>query len=283
MDRKRPYTHILKNLLHEQIDEIFPLLRPGYWIEETFTVELPELRTLGEEPATEFDKGLAGLAMPGATVISRIRTEWIENSGKFERGYRVHMPETKKPCYMAIEFQMEREDDDVAGRLLTTLLRVISYAREHVEQEDVEDEEEQEGEEEQKGTVMNKGYYILPEVLCPFSQSVPAPIDTGSLKFNFMTIALWERDAREVLNTHVSAAYFLLPTMKNADANLLGLAIEELAQRFKGNDTELGRHLSGMNLMLQQSEMMSDEEKLAAQEHLKPFMHLIKTDPYEEQ
>lgn len=47
-------------------------------------------------------------------------------------------------------------------------------------------------------------------------------------------------------------------------------------------DTELGRHLTGLYLLLQQSEMMSDAEKLAAQEHLKRFMHLIKHDPYEE-
>ena len=102
------------------------------------------------------------------------------------------------------------------------------------------------------------------------------------LAFNFMVLALWEKDAREFLNTHVSATYFLLPAMKNADATLLGLAIEELAQRFQGNDTGLGRHLTGLYLLLQQSETMSDEEKLAAQEHLKRFTHLIKHDPYEE-
>lgn len=277
MEKKRPYTHILKNLLHEQIDEIFPLLRPGYWIEETFMVELPELRTLGEEPASEFDKGIVGLTLPGATVVSRIRTEWIENSGKFERGYRVHKPKTKKPCYMVIEFQTEREGKSAVGRLLTTMIRVIDYARKHVKP--VDDEDEQEG----KGTVMNKGYNILPEMLCPFPQSVPAHLNTGSLTFNFLTIALWEKDAREILNTHVSAAYFLLPAMQNADAGLLGLAIAELAQRFKGNEAELGRHLSGLNLLLQESDTISDEEKLAAQEHLKPFIHLIKTDPYEEQ
>lgn len=69
--------------------------------------------------------------------------------------------------------------------------------------------------------------------------------------------------------------------MKNADATLLGLAIEELAQRFKGDDMELGRHLTALSMMLQRSEVMSDEEKLAAPEHLKRFAHLIKDDPEE--
>ncbi len=52
--------------------------------------------------------------------------------------------------------------------------------------------------------------------------------------------------------------------------------------RFQGDDTELGRHLTGLSLLLQQSEMMSEREKLVAQEHLKRFTHLIKNDPYEE-
>jgi hypothetical protein len=57
---------------------------------------------------------------------------------------------------------------------------------------------------------------------------------------------------------------------------------EELAQRFQGDDVELGRHLTGLSLLLQQSEMMSEEEKLVAQKHLKRFAHLMKKDPYEE-
>ena len=130
-------------------------------------------------------------------------------------------------------------------------------------------------------------YYVYPAVLCPFPQAVPAPIrDTFQgevmLAFNFRKLGLWEKDAREFLNRHVSATYFLLPAMKNADATLLGLAIEELAQRYQADDMELGRHLTGLSLLLQQSEMMSEGEKLVAQEHLKRFTHLIKNDPYEE-
>ncbi len=52
--------------------------------------------------------------------------------------------------------------------------------------------------------------------------------------------------------------------------------------RFQGDDTELGRHLTGLSLLLQQSEMMSEGEKLVAQEHLKRFTRLIKNDPYED-
>ncbi len=70
--------------------------------------------------------------------------------------------------------------------------------------------------------------------------------------------------------------------MKNADATLLGLAIEELAQRFQGDDAALGRHLTGLSLLLQHSEIMPDEEKLLTQEHLKRFTHLIKNDPYDD-
>ena len=171
-----------------------------------------------------------------------------------------------------VDNDTEQEDEDV------------EQEDENVEDEDAEQEDEN-VEDEQKGTVRIS--YVYPAVLCPFPQAVPPPIrDTIAGKvihiFNFEVLGLWEKDAREFLNTHVSAIYFLLPAMKNADATLLGLAIEELAQRFQNDDIELGRHLTGLYLLLQQSDTMSEEEKLAAQEHLKRFMHLIKNDPYEE-
>ncbi|HEY3991874.1 MAG TPA: hypothetical protein VGM01_03235, partial [Ktedonobacteraceae bacterium] len=104
-----------------------------------------------------------------------------------------------------------------------------------------------EKEEEGKGTIINEGYYNYPFALCPFSSQVPQPIRNEfmgrvMLAFNFKTINLWEKDAREFLNSHAYAVYYLLPTMKNADATLLKLAIAELAQHFQDNEAELARH-----------------------------------------
>ncbi len=291
MNSKRPYKHILKNLFHEQATEIIPLLLPGYQVKQVLDVEMPELKSTEiERPPSELEQGLVGLALPEAKVLNVYKTEWIEHSGNFERAYRVKNTETDKPTYLLIEFQTEREDEELPRRLLRNFARLNRYASEDVRQEDEEVEDEQEDEEvedEHEGTVLNIGYYVYPAVLCPFPQAVPAPIrDTLDgrvmLAFNFMILGLWEKDAREFLNTHVSAIYFLLPAMKNADATLLGQAIEELAGRFQGDEMELGRHLTGLSLLLQQSETMSDEEKLVAQEHLKRFTHLIKNDPYEE-
>jgi hypothetical protein len=287
MNSKRPYKHILKNLFHEQATEIIPLLLPGYRVEQVLDVEMPDLKSTEiEGPPSALEQGLVGLALPEAQVLKVYKTEWIEHSGNFERAYRVQNAETDKPTYLLIEFQTEREDEDLPRRLLRNFARVNRYAAEDVEQED-DDIEDEDDDVEHEGTIINTGYYVYPAVLCPFPQAVPAPIqDTLEgrvmLAFNFMTLRLWEKDAREFLNMHVSAIYFLLPAMKNADATLLGLAIEELARRFQGNDMELGRHLTGLSLLLQQSETISDEEKLVAQEHLKRFMHLIKNDPYEE-
>src|SRR2546428_1789516 len=282
MNSKRPYKHILKNLFHEQATEIIPLLLPGYRVEQVLDVEMPDLKsTEMEGPPGQLEQGLVGLALPEARVVNVYKTEWIEHSGNFERAYRVQNTETDKPTYLLIEFQTEREDGELPRRLLCNFAQVNRYAAEDVEQEDDDVQHEHEG------TIMNRGYYVYPAVLCPFPQTVPAPIrDTFqgevTLAFNFRILGLWEKDAREFLNTHISASYFLLPAMKNADASLLGLAIEELAQRFQRDERELGRHLTGLSLLLQQSEMMSDEEKLGAQEHLKRFRHLIKIDPYEE-
>ena len=277
MNSKRPYKHILKNLLHEQATEIIPLLLSKYQIEQILDVELPDLiSTEIEGPPNEFERALVSLVLPEAELLKAYKTEWIEHSGHFERAYRVQNTQTDKPIYLVIEFQTEREDEDLPRRLLGNFATVNRYALKDVEREG-----------RHEATSLHTEYYVYPAALCPFPQAVPAPIRETfqgqvMLAFNFMIVGLWEKDAREVLNTHVSAAYFLLPALKNADATLLGLAIEELAQRFQGDDVELGRHLTGLSLLLQQSEMMSDEEKLAAHEHLKRFTHLIKNDPYEE-
>lgn len=295
MNGKRPYKHILKNLLHEQATEIIPLLLPGFQVTQVLDVEMPELKsTLVERPPNDLDRGIVGLALPGATVTGVYRTEWIEHSGKFERAYLIQNTETDKPCYLVFELQLEREDEDLPRQLLITYARILRYAREDVEQEeedvedeDVEEENDEDEDVERVASASKQKYFVYPYMVCPFPQAIPAHIRDEfngqvTMAFNFLKIKLWEKDAREFLNTHVSATYFLLPAMNNADATLLRLAIEELAQRFQHDEIELGRHLTGLNLMLQQSEMMSDEEKLATQEHLKRFEHLIKHDPDDE-
>jgi len=274
MDSTRPYKHILKNLFHEQATEIIPLLMPEYRVDQVIHVEMPELKsTYIEGTPGPFEQGLAQVALPGVTVLGMYETEWIEHSGKFERAYRVYGPKTKRPVYLAIEFQTEPEDEMLPIRLLRTHVRVDRYVDEDVEQYD-------EPEQEPKGN--SKITYVTPIALSPFPQSAPAPIRNETLSFNFKVLRLWEIDAQEMLNTHISACYFLLPAMKNADAPLVGLAIEELAQRFRHDETELGRHLTGLSLLLHQSETMPEEEKQAAQEHLKRFAHLIKDDPTDE-
>lgn len=284
MQTKRPYTHILKNLFHEQAAEIVPLLLPGYRIEQPIDVELPAMNSIEiEGPPGKFEEGIVGLVLPGATIVKQYQTEWIQNSGTFERAYLVQSPETSKPSFLVIEVQTEREDEMLPRRLVLNFAMVNHYAGDYVVLE--EDDDEIQGE--VKGTIINKGYYVFPYVLCPFPSAIPAHIHdefNGMVLqiFKFGVISLWEKDARELLNTHVSAIYYLLPAMKNADAALLGLAIDELARRFQDDTAELGRHLTGMSLMLQQSEVMPDKEKLAAQAYLQQYAHFIKHDPYEE-
>src|SRR5690348_1111441 len=119
MNGKRPYKHILKNLFHEQAAEIIPLLLPKYRVQQVLDVELPDLiSTELEGPPGELEQGLVKLALPEAEVLKAYKTEWIEHSGNFERVYRVRSTETDKPTYLVIEFQTEREDEDLPARLL---------------------------------------------------------------------------------------------------------------------------------------------------------------------
>jgi hypothetical protein len=273
-NKKRPYKHLLKNLFHEQATEIIPLLWPDYEVKRVLDVEMPDLKSTPiEGPVSPLEEGLVGIALPGAKVVGAYKTEWIEHSGNFERAYRVYHPEKKRLIYLVIEIQCEPEDEELPRRLLCTFVRINRYADEDGEKDFnvVQDE--------RKGTVSISGYYVEPVVLCPFPQGVPAPIRNVSLEFNFHTLGLWEKDAREFLNRQISAIYFLLPVMKNADAHLLGQAIEQLVQRFPDDPLELGRHLTGLNLLMHQSETMSEEEKVAAEKLLKPFTHLLIEDP----
>ena len=237
-------------------------------------MEMPDIKSTEiEGPPSEFEQGLVGLALPGTQVLKAYKTEWIEHSGNFERAYRVQHIDPDWPKYLVIEMQTESADGRLPRRLLCSFERANRYAVEHGEEEDT--------------TSMTWISHAYPVALCLFPQSVPAPIRDKvagkiTLSFDFMVLGLWEKDAREFLNTHVSALYFLLPVMKNADATLLGLAVEELAERFRSDDVELGRHLTGLSLLLHQSEVMSQEEKLLAQEHLNRFKHLIKDDTHDE-
>src|SRR5439155_20512216 len=134
-------------------------------------VELPELKTIEMEgPPSELDKGIVGLALPGAEVTKVYRTEWIEHSGKFERAYRAQSTETDKPIYLLIEFQTEREDEELPRRLLSHFATVDRYVQEEIELEDEVEQEDKDVEEvrEQKGTIVTT--YVDPIALCQFPQ-----------------------------------------------------------------------------------------------------------------
>lgn len=297
MNKKRPYDHLLKNLFHEQATEIIPLLLPDYRVEEVLSVEMPDLESIPvDRPPTPFEEGIVGLIEPEAKVERVFKTRWIEHSGNFECTYRVWNTKTETTEYLLIECQNEREDEELSRRLLANFASVSLYVEEEEERRAASKPKsksksrpkakDEAAEGEQKGTIMP--CWVNPMALCPFPQGVPKPIREEfrgqvMLAFNFEVLGLWERDAREFLNKKATAIYYLLPVMKNADASLLGLAIGELARRFQDDELELGRHLTGLNLLLQLSETMAEEEKLAAQVHLKPFAHLLKDDPLNDQ
>lgn len=288
MQNKRPYTHILKNLFHEQAEEIVPLLMPRFRIEEIFEVELPDLEsTPRATQPSEVEKGLVGLILPGATVVESYDTKWIEHSGQFERAYRVQDSESDRSCYLVTQFQTDHETRELPFDLLQTMLQVemnredatdppVIYDNDDDDEDSLLDvlRELGDNDEGDKGDAQKDEKHPAEDK----DEKEQKPRGTHVTSYIYPVI-IWEKDAREFLNSHISAIYFLLPCMKNADATLLKLAIEELAQHFQGNDLELGRHLTGLNLLLQMSETMAEEEKQAAQIHLQRFAHLIKHDP----
>ncbi len=312
MTSKRLYTHILRNLFHEQAAEIVPLLMPRFRIEGTFEVELPSLESTPRATSpSDIEEELVGMALPGATVVESYDTTLIEQSGQFERVYRVQDSDSNDSRYLIAQFQTDHETRELPFDLMQTMLQVemnmedaadppVVYDNDDDDEFNLQNElqraankgntpedEKSAADYEKRKAAKPRGTHvtshIYPVIVCPFPSAIPAPIRSELfgvvlMQFQFKRVDLWERDAREFLNIHASATYFLLPCMKNADATLLHLAIEELVQRFQGNDLELGRHLTGMNLLLQGSETMAEEEKQAAQVHLQRFAQLITHD-----
>src|SRR5258708_38002321 len=108
MQNKRPYTHILKNLFHEQAEEIVPLLMPRFQIEEIFEVELPILKsTPRATPPNKAEQGLVELILPEATIVGSYDTQLIEDSEHFERVYGVQDSGKNRLRYLVVQFQTD--------------------------------------------------------------------------------------------------------------------------------------------------------------------------------
>ena len=125
MTSKRPYTHILKNLFHEQAEEIVPLLLPNFRVEGSFEVELPEFTSTPRAiPPDPIEKGLVNMILPEATVVESYDARLIEDSGHFERVYRVQDSGKNRLRYLVIQFQTDHETRDLPFDLLQTMLQV---------------------------------------------------------------------------------------------------------------------------------------------------------------
>src|SRR5260370_12461433 len=106
MNSKRPYKHILKNLLHEQATQIIPLLLHGYRVEQVLDIELPELKSTEiEGPPAKLEQRLVELVLPEPTVLKAYKTECIEHSGNIELTYRVQNTENDKSTYLLTHLQ----------------------------------------------------------------------------------------------------------------------------------------------------------------------------------
>jgi len=80
-------------------------------------------------------------------------------------------------------------------------------------------------------------------------------------------ICMWEKDAREVVESQQRCLYYLLPTMKHATVDLLTRAVREMHEY--DDQAQFRRHLAWFQTMLGRTTTISQQDKQKIKEVLK--------------
>ncbi|MBO0784085.1 MAG: hypothetical protein J2P37_35210, partial [Ktedonobacteraceae bacterium] len=126
---------------------------------------------------------------------------------------------------------------------------------------------------------------VITIVIYPFRvamASSPYLIQSGERlidRFEFVTVPLFEQDARKFVRNQVLSMYPLLPTMQYVDQKLIQQVMTELAAFYGENEYALGRQFKWLRLCLNRTDTISDMEKERIQEVLMMYNRLWEEDP----
>lgn len=100
------------------------------------------------------------------------------------------------------------------------------------------------------------------------------------LTFHFQMLCLWELDAASFLHEHLVSMYALLPTMRGANADVLAQALQEMAEHYQGQETELANQLKWLGVLLRRARIMPAQDQQEIQERLDMWDNLLEQDEY---
>jgi predicted transposase YdaD len=127
---------------------------------------------------------------------------------------------------------------------------------------------------------------IISLVACPFRTSIADPplvmLDEGkeSLVFHHRVMRLWQYQAYKMLEQHLVFLYALLPTMENANYEVLAQALEEMKEYYQGQPRELSTHLLWFDTLLWRTDTVSPEDQRRVKTKMEQLDDLLEQSPY---
>ena len=127
---------------------------------------------------------------------------------------------------------------------------------------------------------------IISLVVCPFRTSIADPplvmLDEGkeSLVFHYRVMRLWQYQAYKMLEQHLVFLYALLPTMEDANYEVLAQALEEMKVYYEGQPKELSIHLLWFDTLLWRTDTVSSEDQWRTKKKMDELDDFLEQSPY---
>lgn len=118
---------------------------------------------------------------------------------------------------------------------------------------------------------------VISLIVYPFRTAIavsPAEVKSGGETIHhcdFKTLPLFTLEAEQYIQEHITCMYPLLPSMQGANSEVIVRAMAELAVLYRGDETTLSQQFTWMQILLERTTMISDEEKAKIGDKLKMY------------
>jgi flagellar biosynthesis/type III secretory pathway protein FliH len=100
------------------------------------------------------------------------------------------------------------------------------------------------------------------------------------LVFHYRVMRLWQYKAYKMLEQHVVFLYALLPTMEDANYEVLAQALEEMKEYYEGRPKELSTHLLWFDTLLWRTNTVSSEDQRRVKTKMEQLDDFLEQSPY---
>ena len=107
-------------------------------------------------------------------------------------------------------------------------------------------------------------------------------LDEGkeSLIFHYRVMRLWQHKTYRMLEQHLVFLYALLPTMEDANYEVLAQALEEMKEYYEGRPKELSTHLLWFDTLLWRTDTVSSEDQWRTKKKMEQLEDFLEQSPY---